>query len=52
MCKGFDILKIVKTPLIQTVSYFNVGGFGVLFGELSPPKPSCGDGSDAEIKKG
>jgi len=34
-----DILKIDKNPLIWSISYFNLGGHGVLFGGLSPPNP-------------
>jgi len=28
-----------KIPLIYSVSYFNLGGLGAVFGGLSPPKP-------------
>ena len=36
LCKGTDILKLTKTPLIYSVSCFNLR-LGVLFGGLSPP---------------
>jgi len=36
---GLAITKLTKTPLIYSVSRFNLGGLGVLFGGLSPPKP-------------
>ena len=38
-CGGIDIIKLTNTPLIYSVSRFNSGGLGVLFGGLSPPKP-------------
>jgi len=40
VCAGwFDIVKIDKTPMIYSVSYFNLGGLGTLFGGLIPAKP-------------
>jgi len=40
-CKGTDILKLTKTLLICSVSYFNLG-LGVLFGVAKPTKlPDC-----------
>jgi len=35
---------LTKIPLTYSVSYFNLGGLGALFGGLSPPKPPRGDG--------
>jgi len=35
---GFDIIKLTKAPLISSVSRFNLGGLGALFGGISPPK--------------
>jgi len=37
---------LTKIPLIYSVSYFNLGGLGAVFGGLSPPKPPRGDGAD------
>jgi len=34
-----------KTLFIYSISYFYLGGLGALFGGLSPPKPSRGDGT-------
>jgi len=42
---GFGIIKLTKTPLIYSVSYFNLGWLGALFEGLSPPKPLRGDGT-------
>jgi len=40
VCAGaLDILKIDKTPLIYSVSYFNLGRLGAPFGVISPPTP-------------
>ena len=33
---GLDIVKLTKTPLIYSVSGFNVRGLGALFGGISP----------------
>ena len=38
LCGGLDIIKLTKTPLIYSVSRFNLGG-------LSPPKPPRDDGT-------
>jgi len=38
-CRRLDIPNFTKTPLIYSVSYFNLGGLGALFGGLSPPNP-------------
>jgi len=35
---GIEIIKLTKTPLIYSVSRFNLGALGALFGGLSPPK--------------
>jgi len=36
VCAGrLGIIKIDKTPLIYSVSYFNLGGLGALFGGIS-----------------
>jgi len=42
---SLDIIKLTKTPLIYSVSRFNLGGLGALLGGLSPPKPPLGDGT-------
>jgi len=38
VCAGGLHSKNSKTPLVNSVSYFNFGGVGALFGDLSPPK--------------
>jgi len=43
---GLDIEKLIKPPMIYSVSYFNFGALNALFGELSPPKLPRGDGTD------
>jgi len=35
---GLTLKKLTKTPLIYSVSYFNLGGLGA-FGGASPPQP-------------
>jgi len=45
LCRGLDIPKIYKTPLVCSVSYFNLGGFELCLGGLSPPRPHGGDGT-------
>jgi len=35
---GVEIIKSTKTPLIYTVSRFNLGGLGALFGRAKPTK--------------
>jgi len=35
---------LTKTPLIYSVSHFNLGGLGALFGGKSPPKPPVATG--------
>jgi len=37
---GLDIPKLTKTQLIYSVSRFNLGELGVLFGEVRPTKAS------------
>jgi len=34
-----EILKIGKTPLIYSISYFNLGGWEFCFGGITAPKP-------------
>jgi len=34
---GLDTENLIKTPVIYSVSYFNLGGLALLFGGLSPP---------------
>ena len=40
---GLDI-KLTKTPLISSVSRFNLGVLGILFGGLRPPNPHVATG--------
>ena len=40
---GLDIENFIKTPMIYSVSYFDLGGLSTLFGGISPPKPPRGD---------
>jgi len=40
-----DIIKLTKTPLIYSVSRFNLGELGDLFGEAKPTKAPRGDGT-------
>ena len=35
---GLDIIKLTKTPLIYSVSRFNLGGVRALFGGAKPTK--------------
>jgi len=42
---GLDIIKLTKTPLIYSVSRFNLGGLELCLGGISPPKPPRGDGT-------
>jgi len=40
LCRGASHSEnLIKVPLIYSVSYFNFGGIGYLFGRVSPPKP-------------
>jgi len=47
LCGGLDTIKLTKTPLIYSVSRFNLEGLGALFGGISPPKPPRGDGTES-----
>jgi len=38
--------NLTKIPLIYSVSYFNLGGLGALFGGLNPPMPPVATGQD------
>ena len=38
LCGRIDTIKLTKTQLIYSVSYFIFGKFGALFGGLSPEK--------------
>jgi len=40
-----DIIKLNKIPLIYSVSRFNLGGLGALFGVAKPTKAPRGDGT-------
>ena len=35
---GLDIENLIKTRMIYSVSYFNLGGIGTLFGGVKPTK--------------
>jgi len=41
---GIDIENLIKSPMIHTVSYFDLGGLVVCLGVLSPPKPPVATG--------
>ena len=43
LCGGLDFIKLTKTPLIYSVSRFNLGGLGALFGGDKPTKAPRGD---------
>jgi len=44
--------KLTKTPLVYSVSFFNFGGFGALFGWAKPSKaPPRGDGTEQTVDK-
>jgi len=52
LCGGVDILKIDNSPLIDSVSYLNLGGLELSLGGLSPPKPPPrGDGIEQTVDK-
>ena len=36
--------NLTKIPLTDSVSYFNLGGLGALFGGLTPPRPPMATG--------
>ena len=45
---GLDIEKLIKPPMIYSVSYFDLGGFSIWGGAIfraSPPKLARGDGT-------
>jgi len=42
---GLDIENFIKSPLIYSVSYFDLGGLGTLFGGVKPTKAPRGDGT-------
>jgi len=42
--EGLDIMKLTKIPRIYSVSRFNLGVLGALFGGLSQPKPPVATG--------
>jgi len=45
VCAGkLDIIKFTKSPPIYSVSRFNLGRLGTLFGGLSPPKSPVATG--------
>ena len=41
---GLDTKKLTKTQLIYSVSCFNLGGLGALFGGISSQKPPVATG--------
>jgi len=43
---GLDIEKLIKPPMIYSVSYFDLEGLSTFLGGLSPPKLPRGDGTD------
>jgi len=45
-CRGLDIENLIKTPLIYSVSYFNLEGLSALFEGLRPPKSPSDDGAE------
>jgi len=49
--RGIDILKLTKTLLICSVSYFNVGGLEYCLGGLSPLSRQTGWQSSASTKR-
>jgi len=42
---------MTKTPLIYSVSCFNLGTWSFVWGGLSPPKPPSGDGAEQTVDK-
>ena len=36
---GLDIENLIKTPMIYSVSYFDLGGLSTLYEGISPPNP-------------
>jgi len=47
---GLDIIKLAKTPLIYSVSRFNLGGIGAMFGGAKPTKAPRGYGTDQKLQ--
>jgi len=43
---GLNIENLIKTPLIYSVSYFNLGGLSALFEGLRAPKSPSDDGAE------
>jgi len=43
-CGGLGIIKLTKTPLIYSVSRFNLGGVELCLGEAKPTKAHMGTG--------
>jgi len=37
--RGLDIENFIKSPMVYSVSYFDLGGLVLCLGGLSPPKP-------------
>jgi len=49
VCAGrLDIENLSKSPLIYSVSYFNLGTLRLCPGRRSPPKLPRGDGTETE----
>jgi len=44
-CGGLEIIRLTKTPHVDSVSRFNLGWLGTLFGGAKPTKPRSGDGT-------
>jgi len=42
-CRGARHSNLTKVPLIYSVSYFNLGGIGAVFGGAKPTKAPRGD---------
>ena len=45
MPEGLDIENLIKSLMIYSVSYFDLGGLGTLFGRTKPTKAPRGDGT-------
>ena len=48
---GLDVCAGGLTLFIYSISYFNLGGLGALFGGLNPPKPPRGDETGPKSQK-
>jgi len=48
---GLDIEKLIKTSLIYSASYFDLGGLVRCLGWLRPPKPPRCDGTGVNVVK-